>query len=144
MYHILYSAQDKIPEHAYLASPYFNACTKCPRGNTLFSCFMQSVIAREQTRNFRNCQWDPWPPDESISLSWFAAKHAYFIQMLEQMGLPGADHQLQLSWAWYRAQRDGQRNKAHLTERTQTAPSELQPRGNKAQAWSYSIFQEAA
>lgn len=41
---------------------------------------------------------------------WFASKHTYFIQMLEQMGLSGADRQAQLSWAWYTAQRDEQGN----------------------------------
>lgn len=34
----------KITMRAHLASPYFNAGSKRPWGNTLFSCFMQSVI----------------------------------------------------------------------------------------------------
>lgn len=49
-----YSAWDKIPMHAYLASPYFIACSKCPWGSTLFSCFTQSVIASWRSTGGKN------------------------------------------------------------------------------------------
>lgn len=45
-----YSAQGKMPMHAYLALPYFNAHFKCPSGSTLSRCFPQSVIVHWRTR----------------------------------------------------------------------------------------------
>lgn len=54
MCHTFYSAQDKMPMYAYLASPYFNANFKCPLGSTLSRCFPQFVIAHWRTRGVQN------------------------------------------------------------------------------------------
>lgn len=61
------------------------------------------------------------------------------------MGLPGADRQPQLSWAWYRAQRDGHKNtKAFRLKEHKMLLQNCNCLAKTAQVWSYLIFQEAA
>lgn len=54
MYHTFYPAQNKMPMHAYFATPYFNANLKCSLGSTLSRCVPQSVMAHQRSRMGKN------------------------------------------------------------------------------------------
>lgn len=114
--HTFYSAQDKILMHACLATFYFNVYFKCPLEVPCLGVFHSlSQLAEDPEWGKIDVTLEPNSGilDHLIkALSFLVCiQHVCFIQMLEQMGLSCIDHQLQLSWAWYMAQRDGHWNK---------------------------------
>lgn len=52
--HLFFCRRENPYAHIFGITPYFSACSKCPWGSTLFSCFMQSVIACWRSRGAKN------------------------------------------------------------------------------------------
>ena len=126
--------------HAYLASTYFNACSKCPGGHTLFSCFTQSVIVYWRSRGGKNrhatLETVSEIPDHLMKAFIFFGLHP---SMLISFKCWNKWVCLVLivncSWAELDTGPKGmaQKHKGLPTERTQNGPSELQLPGKESQ-----------
>ena len=134
MCHTFYSAWAKIPMEAYLASPYFNACSECPWGSTPFSCFTQSVLACWRSRGGKKIEMQLWKLSvRSLTIWW---KHFSLLVCIQACLFHSNAGTNGSSSCWWSIAAElilirgpkgwAQKHKGLPTERTQNAPSELQ------------------